>query len=761
MDANEKKMLDALAASAAEVDVPASLAPESVRARLEALEETPGEPSAAVRAAARRAPRRRRWAPAAVAASLVLLAGVGLFAAGMAGLPGQGEPAGGNGGAATAKVYCPAPPEVVEAAGEDADAVTPVPTADSYAQLYRLVNAAGGYGDDLDGAEAAAAEDGAVRGETMKDADDTATVTEASMAADASASTGASGDFSQTNLRTAGVDEADVVKTDGKVIYVLQRSEGQVTLVKAKDGKMKKAAVIKAKDLFPKKSEYADFCEMFVADDRLYLVASIYNDEFAGNTITRLVTFDVSDPAKPKQVADVQQAGYYNSARMTGGYLYLFTDFYPSLGGKQDAVERYVPTVDGEALACEDVYVPSCTSGDDYLVVGSVKTSDPGKLLQTKAVLSGASRVYVSTDSIYLYGPKRPAGDMKDFGVIGEEVAETTSAEAVTTDSAMAEPEPEADTDTAKKVEPVPENPEDEAPVADDDAAVAVSTDDVAFSLADVAYFSDSTVICKLSFGEGKVEPVGETTVEGLVDSGFSIDEYEGNTRVITTSFTGDEQSSNVFVLDAGLKKIGELTDLAPGERVYSARLMGPIGYFVTYREVDPLFSVDFSDPTAPKVIGKLKIPGFSEYLHPWGEGKLLGIGMATATTGKGDDAVTVTDGVKLSMFDTSDPANVRELHTFVLKDTYWGAALDDHRAVYADAERGLVGFAAEGEYAVYYLFSYGKDGFSEKLDDRLKGWDSFDARGVRIGDVFYVVGAERVDSYRLDGYKKVDGLEI
>ena len=142
---------------------------------------------------------------------------------------------------------------------------------------------------------------------------------------------------------------------------------------------------------------------------------------------------------------------------------------------------------------------------------------------------------------------------------------------------------------------------------------------------------------------------------------------------------TTDDETNGLYILASNMKEVGSITGLAEGEQVYSARLLGDTGYFVTYEKTDPLFSVDLSDPKNPKIIGKLKIPGFSEYLHFYGENQLLGIGMDVD-----EDGVT-TDGVKLSMFDVSDPSDVKEIETYVLEGTYGTDAGYDYKAVFGE----------------------------------------------------------------------------
>ena len=159
------------------------------------------------------------------------------------------------------------------------------------------------------------------------------------------------------------------------------------------------------------------------------------------------------------------------------------------------------------------------------------------------------------------------------------------------------------------------------------------------------------TEIRKVSYKNGELDGTGDVVIDGMVNDSFSIDEYNGYLRVVTTIRENDDTSGGVnpllrtdsasntgsqgadstnalYILDKDLKETGKLDNLAEDERVYSARFMGDTCYFVTYKQVDPLFSVDLSDPKKPKVLGELKIPGFSDYLHPYGDGLLLGIGM-------------------------------------------------------------------------------------------------------------------------------------
>ena len=206
-------------------------------------------------------------------------------------------------------------------------------------------------------------------------------------------------------------------------------------------------------------------------------------------------------------------------------------------------------------------------------------------------------------------------------------------------------------------------------------------------------------------------------------------------------------------MLDQDLEVVGEIHDLAPGESVYSARFMGDTGYFVTFEEVDPLFSVDLSDPSNPEIIGELKLPGFSEYLHPYGDGLLLGIGMDV------DEEGVTTEGVKVSMFDVSDPSEVKETENYVLEDMYGTDVGYNYKSVFVDVEKNLFGFMAYGDVCEYFIFTYDDDGFREVFSRELSLYGN--VRGLYAGDRFYLVNGNMVESFAMDGFQKVDDIVL
>lgn len=260
------------------------------------------------------------------------------------------------------------------------------------------------------------------------------------------------------------------------------------------------------------------------------------------------------------------------------------------------------------------------------------------------------------------------------------------------------------------------------------------------------------TTLRKISYNKGKLKAVAQGKVKGYLNDTFSLDEYKGNLRLFTTN----DDENLVTILDKKLDKISSIENLAKGESIYSARFMGETGYFVTYEQVDPLFSVDLSNPEKPKILGKLKIPGFSEYLHFYGEDKLLGIGMST------DEESGMSEGVKVTMFDISDRADVKEEATLVLDDLYGTNAAYDYKSVLADAVKNRIGFSGYSQNGeTYYLLTYNKKEtqFDTILKEDINGNTSQGVRGIYIEDTLYVISGNIIEAYDMNTGEKTGDI--
>ena len=475
--------------------------------------------------------------------------------------------------------------------------------------------------------------------------------------------------YSDTNVRQEGVDEADVVKTDGRYLYVLQDGGEAVALVDTKGGEMKEVSAVEAGD-------DGQIRELYVTDGKMILILGSVN----GSSVNAR-TYDVSDAKNPKELGEVSQSGNYQSSRVSDGYLYLFSQYYMGTDINVKEADTFVPMVNENILPASSIYLPITDFANIYEVVTSVDLAEPDKICDSKAIFTKGGELYVSNKNIYWY-------------------------ETEWTDNNWYVGDTENNTET---------------------------------------------VIRRLSYYKGEIAGAASGRVDGSINDSFSIDEYRDYLRLVVT--TNDENA--VYVLNDSLEMVGAIEGMAQDERVYSARLLGDTGYFVTYKETDPLFTVDFSNPEKPEIIGKLKIPGFSEYLHFFGEDKLLGIGMDV------DAETQVTGGVKLSMFDISDPANVEEESVCVLDNVYYTEVFYDYKAALVDEEKNIIGFPAEENGAeTYYVFSYDEEkSFDCRMKEQINGSGYQAARGVYIGELLYVVKGNIIEAYQIGDYQKVDDI--
>lgn len=481
------------------------------------------------------------------------------------------------------------------------------------------------------------------------------------------------GDYSETNLREAGVDEADVVKTDGRYLYVMKESSAEISIIDTEKG-LKKVGSIRMADTVNTNEFY-----LIKDEKRLIAITSERTDSqedsyLSGNQKVVEITYDISSPEKPKKLGSVSQSGTYTSSRFSDGYLYLFSEYY--IGGEpiKDRPETFVPMVGDSLIREKDILLPSSMQGCMYEIVTVIGLDNPSEISDSKAIFTNGGELYVSSNNIYYYETEW--------------------------------------------------------------------SDDGEF---------DQTKIRKLGYQNGTLKKGKTGSIKGYINDSFSIDEYNGYLRIVATA--GDTNS--VYVLDENMKIIGSIKNLAKDEQIFSARFLGDTGYFVTFRQVDPLFSVDFSDPENPRIIGKLKIPGFSEYLHFYGDDKLFGIGMDV------DEESQITGGVKLSMFDISDKTDVKETKKYVLKNAYSTDVFYDYKAVLIDTEKNVIGFSASTEGGEkYFVFSYDeKNGFQCEMSEEVNGNSMWAARGVYIGDTLYVVKGNVIEAYSLKDYKKTDDI--
>lgn len=492
-------------------------------------------------------------------------------------------------------------------------------------------------------------------------------------------------DYSGTNLQTEGVDESDIVKTDGSYLYVTDND--LLRIIDIRGDIPRKVGEIR----FSEGTDDIRVKETYVDGDTLVLITEQYSIQLQsrntteGSSVedmayamettcfTKALTYDIRDRSNPVLVGEISQEGNYHTSRKIGTIVYLFTiqgltrDPLSYSTGDESGI---IPLVNGEMVSADSIYLPGGNVGWGIqgLVVSSVDLTAPSALVDSMVIVNSGADIYVSTDALYLYHYDSFAED-------------------------------------------------------------------------------GMTEIAKFRLKDGKMNAVGAATAPGGIQDTFAINEYDGNLRVLTTDRGQDGVTENVLsIYKEDLKLAGRIDKIAEGEEIYAARYFGDTAYFVTYRNTDPLFAVDLSDITNPVIIGELEITGFSEYLHLWGADKILGIGYETnPDTGN-------WEGVKLVMFDSSDPTDLWVTDSYVIAEADSSPAMWNYKCVLAEECQSLIGFVAmeytdSGVSNRYVLFSWEDGTFRQLLSEELDG-NAEAYRGIYVGDTFYIVSPRGLTSY-------------
>ncbi|MCX7842856.1 MAG: beta-propeller domain-containing protein [Clostridia bacterium] len=481
---------------------------------------------------------------------------------------------------------------------------------------------------------------------------------------------GGSNDYSTTNIQVQGVDEADVVKTDGEYIYQVNRERIIVAKAYPAESLELISTVSFGGKNFNPQEIYVDAKHLIVIGTS-YLEVPICRLEKAmapekcpppyNMQSVKAVIFDITDKKNIRQLREVELEGGYVSSRKIGSSLYLissksiwnwvyFRGFDEAYINRlmenelkafdKDAVKKYndmlmLPsfrdTAQGDEYAQVDyskIYFFPDSFQANYMTIAAVNLDKMDQKADISTYLGAGQNIYASAQNLYV---------------------------AVTNHSGSAE----------RKIAP-------------GWAGNAANTLVYKFSLT----ADSATYLCK-----------GE--VPGTILNQFSMDENGKYFRIATTkgdSWRNDEFTSqnNVYVLDEMLNITGKLENLAPGERIYSVRFMGDRAYVVTFKTVDPLFAIDLKDPSSPKVLGALKIPGYSDYLHPYDDRHIIGFGKDTVEI-KGSAYYL---GMKLAIFDVSDVSNPKEKFTQKIGDRGTESELlHNHKALLFSKEKNLLAF--------------------------------------------------------------------
>lgn len=546
-------------------------------------------------------------------------------------------------------------------------------------------------------------------------------------------------DYSTTNLQMEGVDESDIAKIDGSYIYTVE--DKYIVITDIRDGKLEEVT-----RFLPKDCGAADrVMEIYVDGDQLILVVQGYETSLDGNSKA-----GSDKETSDKETSDKETKDEENSDKETavsdvakdGAFCYKMNGKSTTQIQVYSIVDRKNPEFEGRLIQ-DGYYNTSRKIGDVvYLFTQYNMTSDVTSYVEKK------------------HGVE----DLKEgngVSSLAEAVIPKVNGEKVAAGEIYL---PESSGESGILVSSLDVNKPDKVL----DSKLVISGYAQTYISKDALYLYEEdydgamiTNIAKFALDEGRISGVAAAAVRGYVRDTFAINASDGYLRVLTTDYSTEDEVNALYILDENMKLTGQLTGIAPGEEIYAARFMGNTGYFVTYRNTDPLFTVDLSDPAKPEIIGELKVTGFSEYLHFWDDTHLLGIGYES------DEKTGNIENIKLSMFNIENPGEVTEEAKLVLKDVDYSEALYDYKSVIISKDKNLIGLVCE-DYSssrtkqTYQIYSYENGTFKKQAEiPGINGVNYENVRGMYSGNVFYLWINDNITSYDMtDGFKKIKERE-
>jgi uncharacterized secreted protein with C-terminal beta-propeller domain len=505
-------------------------------------------------------------------------------------------------------------------------------------------------------------------------------------------------DYTTTNVQEQGVDEADLVKTDGKFIYIAHGESLKIV----------KSWPVEQTDMAGEINLGGQAHSLFLYNDRAVVFSYVYDqrerepDAF-GRTYfygTRVTTVDVSDRENPRAIESRDIEGWFVQGRMINGQVYIVLNSWLPI--PQDAWNL----VWNENLGLPEMDYNASPSRQRML-------RDQARRILRPHV----HRVLAGHDIREILPRQR---------VNGQEAGRLFACSDLYRPSQVAQPgmltvvQIDLEGDSAPRATGLLAN----------GWQIYASQDNLYVALSSWWWWwgwggdtDRSTHIHKFALTDDGPRYTASGKVEGWLLNQFGMSEYDGHLRVATSDFvwwTSDEGDNQVTVLRESrgrLRQVGKVEGFAPGERIYAVRMMGEKGYIVTFRQTDPLFTVDLSDHTAPRIVGELHIPGFSSYLHPAGPDHLLAVGMDADDEGR-------IRGVQVQIFDVSDFANPKLAHKHVITTgdwSSWSEALWDHHAfTYHRGKLSIPIYKYEREGNDWRYFS-GLGVFDIDLDEGIK----------------------------------------
>lgn len=445
-------------------------------------------------------------------------------------------------------------------------------------------------------------------------------LTNSALAESAMTDTASRKEYSTTNTQVKGIDEADIVKTDGEYIYYI--SKNKLVIVKAGTD----LKIVSEIEYINVENEYINPQEMYIDGNKLIMIVTkgnasrffgCYDMLYETGTTTKAITYDITKKEKPVVYKEFEIEGSYITSRMANHTMYLIANKYIPYNNEEikqeDLMQKYTDSTKGENQYIDLAKVGYVKDYPDnsYLNIVAFDTQTKREA-EINTILGAGNNVYMNGNNIY------------------------------------------------------------------------VTKTDYSFRTNE----ESKTIIYKFEINRTKIKYIAEAKVPGSIINQYSMDEYNGNFRIATTK--SSKIINNLYILNSNLEQIGKIENIAEGENIYSVRFMGDKGYVVTFKQVDPLFVIDLKEPTQPKMLGELKIPGYSTYMHPYDETHIIGFGQDTQAKGSN---VEIT-GMKMAIFDVTDPTNPQELFSTKIGDigTY-STILYNPKALLFSKEKNILAF--------------------------------------------------------------------
>ena len=521
-------------------------------------------------------------------------------------------------------------------------------------------------------------------------------------------------DYSTTNIQVQGVDEPDFMKNDGKYIYTISGSS--LVIVEAYPVENMKVV---AQMNFTNQS----INNIFINQDKLIVFGQgtvqipaleicpmqkemyyNYNPNcYPTQEYKSIISvYDISDRANPTLEQDIAIEGNYYDARMIGDYVYVLSNKY--INSYDNPVMPYyaVSGVKTTMPVTDLYYFDNADNSYVFTSVTSINLKETAENVNNQVFLTGyTGTVYVSENNIYLTAQKTMSYETRLTKMVEDVYLQILpSEEASKVNDIMASSN--SIYEKSNKISQLVYGYSASLKGAEkSDFDTRLQNSLMAFEET-IQKELQKTVIHKINVDNGDINYLGSGEVPGTLLNQFSLDEYKNNLRVATTTgnnWNSGQSFNNLYILNKDLEITGKVEDLAAGERIYSTRFLGDRAYMVTFKTVDPLFVIDVSDSSNPQVLGYLKIPGYSDYLHPYDENHVIGIGKdvnesidAEKVHSSGAVYYTAILGVKVSLFDVSDVSNPIEQAKLVIGDR--GTQTDvtsDHKAFLFDKEKGII----------------------------------------------------------------------